>query len=295
MNGHQNKPESFNASIDFLMAVHETVPGITETVLDTGRTADGRSSYEILCDAAEPLSGKTVVDLACGSGRLTELLVERVGTVGKVIGIDLSPSELNLAQRRLQGIKCAQFLQESVCHLSLPNASADAVLCHMAFMLFQPVNVAVAEIARILRPGGILAMVMPSLTSTNGLFTKIRTRLASILEQDVTEEKRVPLGNPASGSISGIKYIFSGNCGFQSGLKITDFEIILRNTPENLVRQLLPFFYYSHLLSASGKESVKKEWLAIFDQEQRDVNGMVAFGMPLSVFVVIKKSQIIKT
>ncbi|MDD5599536.1 MAG: class I SAM-dependent methyltransferase [Victivallaceae bacterium] len=125
MNKHQNETESLNPAIDFLMAVHEAVPGITETVLDTGRTADGRSSYEILCDAAEPLHGKTVVDLACGSGRLTELLVPRVGTDGKVIGIDLSKSELNLAQSRLQGIERVQFLRESACRLSPPNASAE--------------------------------------------------------------------------------------------------------------------------------------------------------------------------
>lgn len=290
MNKHQNKTEALNPSVDFLMAVHEAVPGITEAVLDTGRTADGRSSYEILCDAAEPLAGRTVVDLACGSGRLTELLVERVGSDGKVIGIDLSQSELNLAQHRLQGTGRVQFLRESACRLSLPNASVDAVLCHMAFMLFQPIEAAVAEIARILRPGGVLAVVMPSLTSANELFTGIRARLATILEQDVAKEKRVPLGDAATGSIEGIKHMFSGNGGFQSELRMTDFEVILRDAPENLSVQLLPFFYYTHLLSAGGKASVQKEWLAIFDREQRDVNGTVALGIPLSVFVIVKKS-----
>lgn len=281
--------ELLNPSIRFMLMVHETVPGITETVLNAGRTTDGRSSYEILRDAAALLAGQTVVDLACGSGCLTELLVEHVGTDGKVIGIDLSPDELVLAQHRLHGTECVEFLRESACHLSLPSASVDAVLCHMAFMLFQPIDKVVEEIARIFRPGGVLAVVIPSLTSTNELFTRIRASLASILEQDVAKDKRVPLGDAAIGSIAGIKHTFSLNGGFQSDLQITDFEVILRGTPENLTVQLLPFFYYAHLLSANGKASVQKEWLAIFDKEQHDVNGRVAFGVPLSVFVVTKK------
>ncbi|MDD5599535.1 MAG: hypothetical protein PHV82_16430 [Victivallaceae bacterium] len=89
--------------------------------------------------------------------------------------------------------------------------------------------------------------------------------------------------------IGGIKHIFSNNGGFQNELQIIDFEVILHSTLENLTTQLLPFFYYSHLLSANSKKSVKKEWLAIFDQEQRGVNGMLALGVPLSVFTVIKK------
>lgn len=286
----KNNPEEelLTPSISFMLKVHDAIPGITELVLDAGRAADGRSSYEILCDAAEPLVGRTVVDLACGSGRLSELLVERVGTKGKVIGIDLSQSELALAQQRLHGTKCVQFLRESVCCLSLPNASMDAVLCHMAFMLFQPINEAVVEIARILRPGGVLAVVIPSLTSANELFTELRASLARILELDVAKDKRVSLGDAAAGSINGIEHTFSGNGSFQSEPQLTEFEVILRNTPENLAIQLLPFFYYSHLLSAHGKASVQKEWLAILDRGQHDVDGKVALGVPLSVFVVKK-------
>ena len=108
------------------------------------------------------------------------------------------------------------------------------------------------------------------------------------MKQDVTKEKIVSLSDASTSNISGIKHIFSDNGGFQNELKITDFEVILRNTPENLATQLLPFFYYSHLLSAHGKECIKKAWLAIFDRERHDVNGTVALGVPLSIFVVIK-------
>src|SRR5215510_1211531 len=93
----------------FFMRVHDVQPGITEQMFGEARAREGRSSYELLCAEGEPLAGRTVVDLACGSGLLTALLASRVGPSGQVVGVDLNPSELALAQARLNGVPQVQF------------------------------------------------------------------------------------------------------------------------------------------------------------------------------------------
>lgn len=288
MNSSNDATEKFRREVEFLMAIHDAAPGITENVMGAGRTEDGRSSYEILCDVAEPLYGRAVIDLACGSGCLAELLTARVGASGQVTGVDLNPAELALAQQRLCGIGQMRFIQESACQLSLPSYSADVVLCHMAFMLFQPVDQAVAEIARILRAGGIFAALMPALNSANALFVRIRSILTAVLEYDVVPDKRLSLGDSAAGSSVGVKNILSRNGGFQDNLRITDFELIFRETPELLAARLFSLFYYTKLLSACGQAELHKEWLAILEKEPRNAAGQVVFRLPLSVFTVTK-------
>src|SRR5262245_47370740 len=91
-------PSSPEEVTQFFMRVHDAKPGITERWLEEIKTEDGRSSYAMLCEAGEPLAGKTVVDLACGSGPLTVLLASRVGNSGRVIGVDLNINELRSAQ-----------------------------------------------------------------------------------------------------------------------------------------------------------------------------------------------------
>jgi len=279
----------FDRALRFLMKVHNTVPGITETVLNHGKTADGRSSYEMLIDIAEPLRGKTVVDLACGSGRLTELAVESVGLSGQVIAIDLNRSELFLAKQRLHGIKQVRFLQESACDLSLPDSSVDVILCHMALMLFQPLDRALAEIARVLRPGGIWASTMPSVGGGNEAYVALRTALASVIVLDVAAEQRLALSDAEAGSAAGVKSLIARNGNFSDNWQIKDFDLLFKATPESLAERLLPFFYYSHLLSAKGKAELHRQWIDILNRELHDAAGMIEFRLPLSVFTINRR------
>ena len=102
----------------FFMRVHDVKPGITEQIFGEARTREDRSSYELLCEEGEPLDGRTVVDLACGSGLLTTLLASRIGSSGHVVGIDLNDRELALAQARLKSVPNVRFFTESVQSLS---------------------------------------------------------------------------------------------------------------------------------------------------------------------------------
>lgn len=101
---------------------------------------------------------RTVVDLGCGPGAVTRLILERLtpGCTAHVIGID--PSETALARAR-EGIRSsvAEFMNGTAEQLSRLVSSADAVVFLNAIHLVQDKARVLAEIRRVLPVGGVLA------------------------------------------------------------------------------------------------------------------------------------------
>jgi SAM-dependent methyltransferase len=96
--------------------------------------------------------GRTVVDLAAGTGKLTVALL---GTGARVMAVE--PSEGMRAVLR-KAAPAAEALPGTAEHIPLEDASADAVLVAQAFHWFDH-EVAIPEIHRVLRPGGGLGLV----------------------------------------------------------------------------------------------------------------------------------------
>ena len=94
-----------------------------------------------------------VVDLACGTGDLSELSVR---TGARVLGVDFAGKML--AQARRRGIE-ALFVQADAGCVPLPDASATVVLSGFALRNFVSVPAVLAESARVLKPAGRLALL----------------------------------------------------------------------------------------------------------------------------------------
>lgn len=104
--------------------------------------------------------GMRVVDVGCGSGRLTLLLAQQVGATGEVLGIDMKASRLQRARYRLQaaGIKQVRFEHLGAGEGKLNHEWFDrAVLFAVLGEMSNP-QVALAEIFRTLKPRGILSI-----------------------------------------------------------------------------------------------------------------------------------------
>lgn len=129
---------------------HDANPGITESLLGDARDGAGRTPYDWLVEAV-PAGATTVVDLACGSGPLAR----RLGRSGvRVVGVDQSAAEL----ARATGLR----VQARVPALPLAGGWAGAAVTSMALMLMQPLDAVLAEVHRLLRPGGTLVATVPT-------------------------------------------------------------------------------------------------------------------------------------
>jgi ubiquinone/menaquinone biosynthesis C-methylase UbiE len=102
----------------------------------------------------EPLdTGMIVLDVACGAGHAAE---QAAPHVRQVVGIDLTPALLDAGAQRLRasGIDNVLLQQGDATALPFLDASFDVVVCRSSLHHFEDPAVAVAEMARVCRPGG---------------------------------------------------------------------------------------------------------------------------------------------
>jgi ubiquinone/menaquinone biosynthesis C-methylase UbiE len=107
--------------------------------------------------------GERVLDVATGRGAVLFPAAEQVGPAGYVTGIDLAEQMVRetAAELRQRGLTNIAVQQMDAEQLDFPNSSFDAVLCSCAFNFFPRAEQAVAEIHRVLRPGGRVGICVP--------------------------------------------------------------------------------------------------------------------------------------
>jgi ubiquinone/menaquinone biosynthesis C-methylase UbiE len=111
-------------------------------------------------DLANLSEGESVVDLGSGSGMDAFVAAERVGPSGRVVGIDYTREQLEKAQRLAEesGRSQVDFREGRIEDLPLDEASCDCVISNGVINLAPDKEAVFAEAARVLRPGGRLAI-----------------------------------------------------------------------------------------------------------------------------------------
>ena len=105
---------------------------------------------------AELREGETVLDLGSGGGIDVLLSARRVGESGLAYGLDMTDEMLALARRNAAeaGVRNAIFLKGMIEQIPLPADSVDVVISNCVINLSTDKGAVLAEIGRVLRPGG---------------------------------------------------------------------------------------------------------------------------------------------
>lgn len=111
----------------------------------------------VVADAAGIGAGDRVLDVACGTGVLALAAAERAGARGEVVGLDPNEEMLEVARTHDAPIEWRAGRAES---LPFPDERFDAVVSQFGFMFFEDQPRALAEMLRVLRPGGRLAVAV---------------------------------------------------------------------------------------------------------------------------------------
>ena len=105
--------------------------------------------------------GNVVLDVACGTGAFSRAFASTVGRGGLVIGVDASPTMLSraAAELRKRGPGNVALLRAEAAALPFEDSAFDAVCCFAALHLFADPMSALDEMARVLTPGGRIAIM----------------------------------------------------------------------------------------------------------------------------------------
>ncbi len=129
---------------------------------------------------------EALVDLGTGSGRMLTLLG---GKARSAIGLDLSQHMLNIARAKAfdAGIATADFRHGDIYDTRLPPASADLVVVHQVLHFLSDPAHAIAEAARLLRPGGRLLIVDFAHHDKEHMREQYQHRRLGITDEDMAE------------------------------------------------------------------------------------------------------------
>ncbi|MEO0650881.1 MAG: arsenite methyltransferase [Planctomycetota bacterium] len=147
-------PDELAAKIGYDPEELAQLPGGTNLGLSCGNPAA----------IASLAPGQTVLDLGSGAGFDAFLCGPKVGASGRVIGVDMTPAMLDRARtniaayRERTGLDNIEFRLGEIEHLPLPDASVDVVISNCVLNLSPDKPQVWREIARVLKPGGRVAL-----------------------------------------------------------------------------------------------------------------------------------------
>ena len=144
-----------------------------------------------LADRAALRPGERVLDVACGTGVGARVAAERVGSTGRVAGVDVNPGMLAVA-RSLPAVTGAsiEWVEAGVLALPFPDGAFEVVLCQLGLQFFPERPLALREIHRVLEANGRLALNVFGPIEHNPATHALADALDRLVRPDASVAKR---------------------------------------------------------------------------------------------------------
>ena len=117
---------------------------------------------ERLVELLDPAPGQAVLELAAGPGDTGFLALRRLRPGGRLVSTDVAPEMVEAARRRADelGVEGVSFAVEDAASLGFADGSFDGLLCRWGLMLVPDMAAVAAEMRRVVRPGGRVAVAV---------------------------------------------------------------------------------------------------------------------------------------
>ena len=133
-------------------------------------------------------TGDIVLDLACGTGVVTKKISSKIGTSGKVVGIDISPGSIEIA-KKWNTKKNVKFVIADVEKMKFVE-EFDAVTCQYSLMFFPNVQLVLRKVRKFLKKGGRITVAVHGSKRTAPYFSCISSAVLKFIPDFL------PIGTP---------------------------------------------------------------------------------------------------
>lgn len=146
-----------------------------------------------LIEENQPWFCGSVLDLACGTGVVTNKLAQNIHLGGKIFALDINRQMLELAK-----VNCSEFsdyieyIEGSAGQMDITDHSIDRIVCQQGFQFFPDKKAAVREIYRVLKPYGDAIISTWCSVKECQIFGVICETLESINEDEISLMMRIP-------------------------------------------------------------------------------------------------------
>jgi SAM-dependent methyltransferase len=148
--------------------------------------------------------GDRLLDVACGTGVVARQAAPRVAPGGRVCGLDLNEAMLDVAASAEPAI---EWLRGDAAAMPLPDAAFDVVVCQAALMFMPDPGAALAEMRRVLAPGGRLGLSV----FRDGRFNPLYAAFAELLERHAGADAGTMMRSPfATWGVADMRALLAG-------------------------------------------------------------------------------------
>ena len=150
---------------------------------------------DVVLNAADVRPRQEILDVGCGTGVLARAAAARVGEGGHVAAVDPNDGMLAVARHAEAGIDWRTGIAEQ---LPFPDRSFDRTVSHFALMFFSDAKAALAELGRVTRRDGRLALMVWDQLPNNQGYGRLAALVEDLFGSDAAEAIRAPfrLGDP---------------------------------------------------------------------------------------------------
>ena len=173
-----------------------------------------------------------VLELACGTGVVTRELMQALDPDASLVATDFNPAMLEYARTTAQAEKFPNLDWQTADATALPfdDDSFDLLVCQFGFMFFPDKSKAMAEVKRVLKPGGRLIFNVWGAMEDNPVFYSVELAL-----QELLPEEPVPIiPTPCSMADHELLSTLLVEAGFED-IQVTDVILPVRGHPASAV------------------------------------------------------------